>query len=462
MVISAQCVVSLGERLPRRFCLIAFLLCLQVSLSAATQPTPSVGGGAMCGEFSSIRLSPQEINFSQSSPTRLKLMAARWASLQQTLAGYEQTGVPLVGAEGTRLVPTGTADDGGLDYFVPRLAAFLKLPLAESVDIFLGGILIGSFGLGLAGLLLFLRSPWTRYLAVFEVFVLAIFCLRVGDVYLVPAAAVLAVVPWVLYFSRMKRPSFLFLLFLVLAGMGLGAANLLRTHSGTAVMLFCIPILGFLVEVKPRWRMVMLASLISGLLISTLYFRHAFTLRDTYLRNQLADYVAAPRQHPMWHSFYIGLGFVSNPYVAGGYCDEVAVEKVRSISPGAAFLSPEYDLILAKEVSQIAMHHPYVLLVNLVAKLGILQMIVLLVGNIAWWAAFYSRRPRSLDLAFLIAIGFSALPGLLVIPVPKYLLGCIALVVVYALVSIDYAAQQGALRRLIRTAGSEEKILCVA
>jgi hypothetical protein len=89
-------------------------------------------------------------------------------------------------------------------------------------------------------------------------------------------------------------------------------------------------------------------------------------------------------------------------------------------------------------------------------------MLVLLAGNFGLLAALYSRRPRSLDLAFWIAIGFSALPGLLVVPAPKYLLGCMALVVLYGLVSIDYAIQQGVLHPLIRKFGRQDKTVCAA
>ncbi|MGZ4730737.1 MAG: hypothetical protein ACXVZH_01210 [Terriglobales bacterium] len=462
-LISFARVVLVRERLCGSLWMIVLLLCLQAaSPQASGQVLQSGDGELMCGEFSSIRLRPQDVRYSEPSPTHLNLMPARWASLRDSLVGYQKTGIPLVGLDGNRLVPTGGSDDAGLDYFVPRLASSLRLPLPVSLDIFLGGTLIGCFCLGLVGLLLLLKSPWIKYLAIFEILVLAILCLRVGDVYLIPAAVVLAVVPWVLYFSKKARPGRLIFLFLVLAGLYLGAANLVRTYSGTTVLLFCIPILGFYADAKPKGRIVMLASLTLGLLASSLYFRHVFSFRDAYLRSQQADYVEAPRQHPMWHSIYIGLGFVSNPYVAGGYCDQVAVDKVRSVSPNAVFLSPEYDRILAEQVRQLVRHHPTLLLVSLAAKAGILQMLTLLAGNFGLLAALCERKRWSLDLAFWIAIAFGALPGLLVVPIPKYLLGFIAMLVLYGLISLDYAIHQGAVQRLMRRFGRQEKILCAA
>jgi len=462
-LMSVARVILVRERPWGRLWMIVLLLCLQAaSLHASGQVLQSGEGELMCGEFSSIRLRPEDVRYSEPSPTHLKLMTARWASLRDSLAGYEKTGIPLVGVDGNRLVPTGASDDAGLDYFVPRLASAFRLPLSVSSDIFLGGTLIGCFCLGSAGLLLLLRSPWIKYLAMFEILVLAILCLRVGDVYLIPAAVVVAVVPWVLYLSRNARSGAHILLVLVLAGLGLGAANLLRTYSGTTVLLFCIPILGFYADAKPKGRIVMLASLTLGLLASSLYFRHVFSSRDAYLRSQQPDYVEAGRQHPMWHSIYIGLGFVSNPYVAGGYCDQVAVDKVRSVSPNAVFLSPEYDRILAEQVRQLVRHHPTLLLVNLAAKAGILQLLALLAGNFGLLGALCERKRWPLDLAFLMAIAFGALPGLLVVPIPKYLLGFIAMLVLYGLISLDHAIHQGAVQRFMGRSGRQEKILCAA
>ena len=443
--------------------IIVVFLCLQAASPQANgEVLKSRDGEVTCGEFSSIRLQPQNVRYSEPSPTHINLMPARWATLRDSLAGYVKTGIPLVGVDGNRLVPTGSSDDAGLDYFVPPLASALGLPLAASLDIFLAGTLIGSFCLGSVGLLLLLRNPWIRYLAILEILALAVLCLRAGDVYLIPAAVVLAVVPWVLYLSRKARSGRLIFLILVLAGLGLGAANLLRAYSGTTVLLFCIPILVFYAEAKPKRRIMMLASLSLGLLASSLYFRHVFSYRDAYLRSQEADYVEAPRQHPMWHSIYIGLGFVSNPYVAGGYCDQVAVDKVRSVSPNAVFLSPEYDRILAEQVRQLVRYHATLVLVNLAAKAGILQMLALLAANFGLLAALCERKRWSLDLAFCIAIAFGALPGLLVVPIPKYLLGFIAMLILYGLISLDYATQQGSVQRLMRRFGRQEKILCAA
>ncbi len=414
-----------------------------------------------CGKFSSVFLRQQDIRYGEQPPTHVGLMAARWSTLQLSLAGYQRTGVRLVGWDGSRLVPAEYKDDSGFDFFIPPLASAFRLSLAKSVDFFIGGILISGYLLGLIGLLLLFKSWWARCLAIFEVLLLAVLCLRIGDVYVVQSSIAMAAIPWVLYFSRKWQSEWQFPFFLVL-GVALGISNFVRAQSGTTVLMFCLPLLAFYGDTSPKRRVLLLASLLAGSAASTLYFRHAFVVRDAYIQSHQSDYLPAPRQHPVWHSVYIGLGFVSNPYVPGGYCDQVGVDKVHSLSPNTAFLSPEYDRILAQQVYQLAKSHPSVLMINLAAKLGILQLLALLAGNVGLLAAIWYRKPLSLDVASWMTVGFGALPGLLAVPTPSYVLGAITVLVLYGLVSADHALEEGAGRVLSGIFSSPGKAVCAA
>jgi hypothetical protein len=442
---------------------IALLLCLQtVSSFASNAPLESKTDTVPCSEFSSVLLSPQNIRYTESSPTRIRLMPARWTSLQITLAGYERTGVPLVGWDGNQLVAATAADDSGLDYFVPRLAALFRIPLARSVDLFLGGVLVSCYTLGLIGILLLLKNPLGRCLAILELLVLALLCYKIGDVYLVQPSVAVAFIPWALYFLTKSRAGVRFALFLAAVGVALGAANFLRAQAGTAVLLFCLVLVPFYGQYARKWRALSVACLCFGYFASALFFRHQLAARDSFLREHEMEYVPASTQHPFWHSVYIGLGFISNPYVPGGYCDKVAVDKVRSVSPNAAFLSPEYDRILAREVVELAKRHPALLVINVAAKIGIVQVLLLLAGNLGWLAALIYRKPLSLEVAFWTAIAFGVLPGLLVVPSLKYVLGGVAVLVLYALLSIDSALQLGAVRDFKRMVALRGKTVCAA
>jgi hypothetical protein len=436
------------------------LLCLSAGSAFAQNPGREPTSELIpCGKFSSVFLRPQVTRYAEQPPPHISLMPARWSALQMSLAGYQRTGIRLVAWDGSRLVPAEYKDDSGFDFFIPQLASFFRLSLAEGVDLFIGGILISCYSLGLIGLLLLLKSWWVRCFAIFEVLLLAALCLRIGDVYVVQSSIAMVIIPWVLYFSKKWQSGLQFPLFLIV-GVALGISNFVRAQAGTTVLLFCIPVLAFYGESSRTRRVLLLASLLAGVAASTLYFRHAFVVRDAYIQGHQSDYLAAPRQHPIWHSVYIGLGFVSNPYVPGGYCDQVGIDKVRSLSPTTAFLSPEYDQILAQQVYELAKSHPSVLMINLAAKLGILQLLALLAGNIGLLAAIGYRKPLVLDAAFWAAVGFGGLPGLLAVPVPSYVLGAITVLVLYGLVSIDHALEEGAGRTWSGVFASRGKAVC--
>src|SRR6266478_1340769 len=328
-----------------------------------------------CGHFSSIFLRPQDISYSDPSPTHITLMTSRWSDLQISAAGYEKTGVRLVGWDGSRLVPTEFKDDSGFDYFVPQLTSLFRLSLVQGADFFIGGMIVFCYSLGALGLLLVLQGRWLKAWAMFELVLLALLGVYVGDVYVVQSSIAILIIPWVLYFSRnwqsgLQSPFFL------AVGVALGVANFVRAHAGTVVLLFCLPLLAFYGKTSVKRRVLLMASLLAGTTTATLYFRHAFVVRDAYIKN-----------------------------------------------------------------------HPYVLVSNVAAKLGILQLIVLLAGNIGWLAVRY-RKPLSLDAAFLAAAGFGVLPGLLTMPVPKYVVGGITVLVVYGLVSLNHMFQEGGVRGL--------------
>ena len=400
-----------------------------------------------CGHFSDVFLRPQDIS-AERSPTRITLMAARWSTLQVSAAGFQKTGVRLVGWDGGHLVPTQYKDDSGLDYYVPQFASFLHLSLADATDLFIFGVVMLSSAIGLAGLMLVLKGRGLKVWAVCEVALLAVLSVGIGDVYAIQSAVVILTVPWVLYFSRDWEGGSRFSFFFVV-GVLAGVANFVRSQAGTTVLVFCFLLLGLYGKGSSRRRILLLSCLLAGVAASTLYYRHAFVVRDAYIQNHDSAYrPPAPRQHPLWHSVYIGLGFVSNPYVPGGYCDQVGMNAVQKASATTSFFSPEYDRVLGQQVYKLATSHPYVVLVNVAAKLGILQLTALLAGNIGLLAAICYPKPRSLEGAFLMATGVGAVQGLLVIPNTKYVLGGVAMLVLYGLVSINHALEQGGVRRL--------------
>jgi len=363
-------------------------------------------------------------------------MTPRWLALQMSATGYQKSGIHLVGWDGSGFVPTEVNDDSGLDYFVPILSSTLHLTLAQAFDLFIAGTMTLCCAAGLVGLFLGLKSRWLKIWALVEVLSLGALWMWVGDVYVVQSAVVLLVIPWVLFFLNREHSRWHVLFFLA-AGVALGLANFVRAQAGLPVLLFAICVVLLNGKYAAKRKVALLTALIVGTAAVVLFSRHAFTVRDAYLREQRRDYVPASRQHPLWHTVYIGLGFISTPYVAGGYCDQVGFSEAQTISPGIRLFSPDYDHVLKSEVYNLTKAHPYVLLTNLAAKLGVLQMMALFAGNIGLLAAFLSRKLSFLDAGFFAAAACGAIPGLLAIPVPKYLEGGITVIVLYGVVRLD-------------------------
>lgn len=60
-------------------------------------------------------------------------------------------------------------------------------------------------------------------------------------------------------------------------------------------------------------------------------------------------------EHGIWHSLYIGLGAVSNPFA---WDDTNGFQAARNIDPSVAYLSAEYFAVLRHEYFRIVMSHP--------------------------------------------------------------------------------------------------------
>jgi hypothetical protein len=105
--------------------------------------------------------------------------------------------------------------------------------------------------------------------------------------------------------------------------------------------------------------------------------------------------------HALWHSVYIGLGYLSNEVVTS-YNDQVAYDKVQSLVPGTLYESPEYHHILRQQVGLIVRQHPQLVLYTVAAKLGVIGAMFLVFANVGLIAAERVRKPLGLELPFWI------------------------------------------------------------
>ncbi|MBE0447663.1 MAG: hypothetical protein IBX64_06130 [Actinobacteria bacterium] len=375
----------------------------------------------------------------------MDMMPSRYQMLQEALAGYEKTGMPLVAYDGKTLMPAGYGDDVGVYYSVPKIAHTFGLTIDQTIAIFYTGVILVSLILGLIGSYLLFKTWVGRLVALVGLSGLILFSLEVGDIYPISTYITIAIVPLFLYFAQSKKLSVSFVIFFLLAGISIGAAHYIRSHAGTAVLIFMLSMVMFYLRFPWRKKLVLAIPLVAGILVMALYFNVLLNQREAYLVNNQPACNQAVGRHPFWHSVYIGFGYLNNDYGIG-YKDEVAIEKVRSISPSAPYLSEEYEAILKDEVINLIKGNPRFVLDTVFAKIGVIFFFLLIFANFGLLAAILYPKGWSIEVAFWNALGFNSLFGILVTPNPAYLLGFIAFATIYGIVSINHAIECGAWR----------------
>jgi hypothetical protein len=354
-------------------------------------------------------------------------MPSRYVELVQAAGGYQCSGIGSIAFNGHTYFQAGRADDFGLAELVPAVSRWTGMTLARSFDATDLGLIVLSILIGFAG---FRRLCTTRHAFLAGVGLYALLLadeLVVADVYVFQAAAFVAGIPWLVYFGRSRREGLL-LASVVLMAFSCSWLNVVRSGTSTVCFAFLVP---FAAGRKPIWKgaLLLIAALIACIPAS-MEMDRMMERRDAFLAssNQAETAVSG---HPVWHSVYIGLGFIPNAEVSS-YADGVAIAKVASIDGSAPFVSPRYEAILESEVFRIAKTHPLILIENLAAKTAILASVALVLLFPARRAVFSKKSLTWLDLAFGLAILVSSLSGILVIPKPRYLLSFVSLTALYS------------------------------
>ena len=187
--------------------------------------------------------------------------------------------------------------------------------------------------------------------------------------------------------------------------------------------------------------------LVSGLVPVGLAQNSIVADRDAYLSKEaIAFNHTTTDSHFFWHSVYIGFGFLNNPYGIV-YSDGAATNLVKSKYPaiiGSSDVDTDYhayEHVLKQETLQLAINHPYFVIRTLAAKFGVVMLFVAASFSLGFFYLFRAR-PKSVDVVFLLGIGFGFLPCLLVMPIPKYALGGFGMAAFYGFACFAYAVDQ--------------------
>lgn len=365
-------------------------------------------------------------------------MSIRLDTLSRTLEAYRTTGVSLVQRyPHGGLGPAGVDDDPGLYYVVPKLAAWFHVPVGQAAAGFFYALCAVALAAGVAGLLLYSRTTIGRTFGVVALVFAAVMAARVGDVYVALAAVAIACAPWLLWIAK-RDTARASLIGLPVIGVAAAASNLLRSQSGTAILVFGAALL-LLPARRWRDRLRDIGLLVLGAAIIWAAFAGVAHQRDAFLASQPGAHRADDIGHPFWHSVYIGFGYLPNPYV-GSYDDAVGLAKARQIDPSVMMYSKRYEQILRDQVLALVLTHPGFVAKTVAAKAWMMTTWLLVFANVGLLAAVLARKPASVDVAFGLALAFEALFGLLIIPRSTYALGFMAFAALYAAVSVEALA----------------------
>jgi hypothetical protein len=368
--------------------------------------------------------------------TKIAMLGDRYNGVSEALSGWNQSGVPLVGRVDGRWEAVPCGDDTGLFYLVPLLARGAGWNADQSLNVFLLGVLIVAATTGLIGLWLTSFAVWQRVLAFIPIAAGTYVSFRMGDVYVVEASVALMVIPWLLYVLETRVKSWPRFLIIFLCGVVLGIGQWVRTQSASPVLVFFTVLVCFSL-LRHSTRILMLITLLVGMSLPLLYAQLPLHERDRFLSLHQPGYRPPLSHHLLWHTAYVGLGFLTNPYVSA-WRDSVAVDYVQSVDPATIYGADVYEAILRVRVGEIVRRDYRFIFYTIAAKAGVLACMLLICTNIALVATIRHPKPPGVEMAFWLAMVFAALPGILAIPVPQYVLGMIVLALYYWYYSITF------------------------
>jgi hypothetical protein len=368
--------------------------------------------------------------------TKFAMLEDRYREVKEAVSGWKQSGAPLTGKVGDRWEAVPCGDDTGLFYLVPLLARHTGWDTDRSLNVFLLGILLLAATTGLVGLWLTSCGIRQRALAVVPIVAATYISLRMGDVYIIQASVAIMSIPWLYYVSKTGVRSRQRVLITFLCGIILGFGQWIRTQSASPVLLFFAVVL-WCSPVRRFKKGLLAVTLVTGMTLPLLYSTFPIHQRDRFLVRHQPGYRPSLNHHLLWHTAYVGLGYLTNPYVSA-WQDSLAVSYVQGVDPATIYGGKEYETILRKRVEEIARYDPKFIFYTVTAKAGVLASILVLCINMALGAALCSPKTRGIELAFWLAMAFAALPGIIAIPQPQYVLGMIVLALYYWYYSITF------------------------
>jgi O-Antigen ligase len=365
-------------------------------------------------------------------PAVVQLSGSRLQELNEVIIAHQHGFGPLVDwLSPGHFYPAGLTDDQGSYLVTPWLSDLLHTSNVSTIirTVFLFGVcaIVATYPVAIR------RLTGSRLAALTApLLVLGFFRFLTDDgFYWVPAATLAMCLPWLLVFVRERTapagP-------VIVIGAIAGLSQLFRSQTGLGLLIGAA-VVCLLAPGTWQRRAVVIA------LIALAYVGVSGGTIDLALQARAARMQAYPLTtngyagvtkwsdssgHPFWHTVYIGLGVVRNPYGIS-YSDQVAAAYVRSVDPLAPFVSSKYESILEKRVLHLVVSNPGFILRAEKRKAGEVLADglsrfwpLLLIVPLALLMGLGRMRRKRYSAVFVPAAVVAVLPPLVAIPRPDY------------------------------------------
>lgn len=362
------------------------------------------------------------------------IMECRYTFLQKLIAALDKVCVPLVGFDGTKLVPFLNFDDVGIYIFIPKIVKFFQISLDQAIDLFFYSQLSITFCLGLLGFLLLFR---TLPSIVFSFLSFALFLrfsyYSVFDVYVEYLVSTMSIIPLFLYFMLKNPESKLFNYFMVFAGIIICFTHYVRSYASLPVIGFIICMVLLNQKLMSIKKLMVLLCMMLGICISMVYFKTTIREYQQYANNNFPEFDHLQTKHVFWHQVYLGFGLLkilNKDDIT--WDDSFGEKKVKERNPTISLVqTAEYEAILKQEVFDLIKNQRGFVLWTLFAKIGILLLYFLVFANVGLFAFFCFMRRWDLDIAFLCSFALSSITPLLTLPYYSYALSFMAFAFIF-------------------------------
>jgi MFS family permease len=359
--------------------------------------------------------------------------------LEYAYAGLLKLGIPLACFDGSKEVPFGVCDDIGIYVLLPKLARLLNIPISGAVDLFFYGLIFSSFAVCLFGLHLLYRSVPCFFIALFNLSLVLYFLVRIGDVYTAYCAAILGLIPLSIYLLKEHPFSEYLYGYWVMVGAFAMGLHYIRAYSSLAAIGFIGSLILLHVGLSKKQKVAFIFMILLGATFVYAYFNGIDRQYNAY-RIQTFGENDSEYKHPLWHTIYLGFGFLK--YLNSDeieFDDSFGPKHAQKIDATCQYATSKYEKILKYEVWHLITHKPFFVIATLFAKLGLLAFYLMLFANFGLLCFLFF--PLSFRMYCAYFVGFSAtmIFPIIALPTLSYSMGFICLASLFGIMHCNQA-----------------------